>query len=67
MFVLSFSTLLQPIGQSLGETIFMKKNQTLQNSRYTFIGDIYYHGRTTITFYDYELQKIIILDKKELI
>lgn len=67
LFLLSFSTLLQPIGHSVAEAMLMKKNQTLQNSRHTFLGDIYYDGRKTITFYDYELQKIIILDKKELI
>ena len=67
MFLLSFSTLLQPIGQGIAEMLLMKKNQTFQNSRHTFTGDIYYNGRTTITFYDYELQKMIILEKKELI
>ena len=67
MFILSFSTLIKPIGYSVGEMMLMQKNQTLQSSRHTFIGDSYYNGRTTLTFYDIELQKIIILDKKELI
>ncbi len=67
MFILSFSTLIQPIGHSVATMMLMQKNQTLKNSRHIFIGDIYYSGRKTITFYDYELQKMIILDKKELI
>ena len=66
LFIFSFSTLITPIGHSVGEMILMKKNQTLQNARHTFVGDIYYDGRTTFTFYDTELQKIVILDKKEL-
>ncbi len=66
LFLLSFSTLIEPIGRGVGESMFTQKNQTFQNSRHTFIGDVYYSGRKTITFYDIELQKTIILDKKEL-
>jgi len=66
LFIISFSTLISPIGYGVGEMILMTKNQTLQNSHHTFVGDIYYNGRTTVTFYDTELQKIVILDKKEL-
>ena len=66
LFLIAFSTLIQPIGHSVAEAMLMSKNQTLHNSRHTFVGDIYYDGRKTVTFYDKELQKIIILDKKEL-
>ena len=59
-------TLIPPIGNTLGEVMFMQKNVTLKDSRHTFIGDIYYSGRTQITFYEYELDKIIILEKKDL-
>lgn len=67
MFTLAFSTLISPIGYSVGEMILLQKNKKLQNTRHTFIGDIYYDGRDTITFYEYELDKIIILNKKDLV
>jgi len=66
MFLLTFLTLFQSVGHFVGEKILMKKNITLKDSRYTYIGDIYYDGRKTITFYDYELEKIILLEKKDL-
>jgi len=67
LFLLSFSTLFHQVGYSAGEMLFMQKNVILKNSRHKFIGDIYYDGRDVITFYDYELKKIILLNKKELI
>jgi len=67
LFVLSLSTLIQPIGHSLGEKLFMKKNVTYQDKRHRYIGDVYYDGRDKITFYDYELKKTILLNKKDLI
>jgi hypothetical protein len=65
--ILSLSTLVPTIGYSLGEMLLMKKNVTFQDSKYTYIGDVYYDGRTKITFYDYELKKTIFLNKKDLI
>ena len=65
--ILSLSTLVPTIGYSLGEMLLMKKNVTFQDNKYTYIGDIYYDGRTKITFYDYELKKTIFLNKKDLI
>jgi len=44
----------------------MKKNVTLKDKKYSFHGDIYYKGRKFITFYDYELKKVILLKKKDL-
>lgn len=67
--LLSFVTLLtlfEDIGQRVGESMFMTKNTTLKSSRYSYIGDILYDGRTHITFYDYELKRVIKLNKKEL-
>ncbi len=66
LFLLSLLTLIPTIGHSIGKTLLMQNNITLQNDKYTFIGDIYFDGRDEITFYDYELKKIIILNKKEL-
>ncbi|MEN8304059.1 MAG: hypothetical protein ABFQ64_08305 [Campylobacterota bacterium] len=59
-------TLVPPIGYKLGEMILMKKNTTLQDERHTYVGDIYYNGRTKVTFYDYNLKKVINLDKTRL-
>ncbi len=66
LFFLSTLTLVSPIGHKVGELLFMKKNITLKESKHIFIGNQYYNGRNEIYFYDYELQKIIILNKKEL-
>ena len=65
--VLVSLTLIEGIGNSVGEAMFMKKNSTLQTKKHTFIGDIYYEGRKKVTFYDYKLQKIITLNKKDLV
>lgn len=59
-------TLLETIGNKVGEIILMDKNTTLYSKKYTYDGDIYYNGRKKITFYDYKLKKIILLNKKEL-
>jgi len=66
LFSLVSLSLIQPIGNSLGELMLMSKNITLQDSKHTYIGDIYYNGRKKITFYDYELKKVITLDKNRL-
>jgi len=65
--LLSLSTLIHGIGNTIGSDVLMIKNQTLKDTKHIFIGDIYYDGRKQITFYDYELQKMIILQKKDLI
>ena len=59
-------TLISPIGYQLGEMMFMQKNVTLQDERLTYVGDIYYDGRKRVTFYDYNLKKVINLDKNRL-
>jgi len=67
LFVLVGLTLFPSIGQSTGETILMERDVTLKNSKHIFRGDIYYNGREKISFYDRDLDKIILLDKKELL
>jgi len=64
--LISFLPLIPSLGYSIGEKIFMQKNVTLHNKKFTFIGDIYYIGRDKITFYDNELKKVIQLDKNEI-
>jgi len=67
LFVMSFATLIPTIGYKTAEALLMHKNMTFQNAKHTFVGDVYYTGRKQITFYDYELKKIILLDKDELV
>ncbi|MDQ7062588.1 MAG: hypothetical protein Q9M43_16300 [Sulfurimonas sp.] len=42
------------------------KNVKFHDSKYVYKGDIYYDGRKQVTFYDYDLQKILTLNKKDL-
>jgi len=64
--IASFSSLIPSIGEDIGEILLMKKNVTFKNDKYTFYGDIYYNGRKEIVFYEYELKKMIILNKKDI-
>jgi len=66
LFSITALTLVPPIGHKLGEMILMQKNTTLQDERRTYVGDIYYDGRSKVTFYDYNLKKVINLDKTRL-
>lgn len=66
LFFLTLLTLIESIGHSVGEAMFMQKNVTLKDKKYSYTGDIYYDGRKEITFYDYNLKKIIKINKKDL-
>ncbi|MBW6488230.1 hypothetical protein [Sulfurimonas sp.] len=65
--VAALSTLTEGIGRSVGESMFMTKNTTIKTQRYLYVGDIIYDGRQTITFYDYNFKKTVVLEKKDLI
>jgi hypothetical protein len=65
--VATLSTLTQDIGRSVGENILMTKNTTLKTPKRLYVGDIIYDGRQNITFYDYNFEKTVVLDKKDLI
>jgi hypothetical protein len=67
LFVLAFSTLIPPVGEAVGELILLKKDITLKTDKFSYHGDIYYDGRKEITFYDYKLKKVIILNKNKVI
>ena len=67
LFILVSLTFIPPLGEKLGETLFMKKDVTLKTDKFSYHGNIYYDGRNTITFYDYKLKKVIILDKNKVI
>ena len=64
--LLAFSTLIPPVGHVIGEYILMNKNVQFTDDKHNYIGDVYYNGRSTITFYDREIDKIIILEKNKL-
>jgi len=66
LFVLSFSTLIPPIGKIVGEMMLMKKDVTLKTDKFSYHGNIYYDGRKAVTFYDNELKKVIILNKNKI-
>ncbi|MFT5660640.1 MAG: hypothetical protein ACI9TV_001282 [Sulfurimonas sp.] len=67
LLLLSLTMLIEPIGHKVASILFMQKNVSLQTSRFVYKGDIYYDGRTTITFYDNEIKKILTLKKEDLI
>jgi len=67
VFLVSFSTLIPPIGYKIGETLLTQKDTTIRTERFSYHGDIYYNGRKKITFYDYKLKKVIILNKNKVI
>jgi len=63
--ILGLSTLIESVGQGVAKMMFMEKDVTYKSSKHTFNGDVYYDGRTTIHFYDNELQRMIILQKNK--
>ena len=66
LFILSLTTFMHPIGHKVASMIFMKKDVSFHTDRFVYRGDIYYDGRTQIRFYDYEIKKMITLNKKDL-
>jgi hypothetical protein len=63
----ALSTLIPPVGNAVGEMLLMKKNITIKTDKFFYHGDIYYDGRDKVTFFDYELKKVIILDKNKIV
>ncbi len=66
IFLLVLSTLIPTVGDRVAKVIFMKKDVTIKWKKYIYHGDIYYDGREDIIFYDYDLKKMILLNKKEI-
>jgi hypothetical protein len=66
LFLGAFSTLIPSVGSFVAEKMLMQKGITLYTKKFSYHGDLYYNGRKTITFYDYELKKVIILDKNKI-
>jgi len=65
--IISLSTLITPIGSTLGEALLMKSGVEIHMIKYSYSGDILYDGRDKITFYDYNFKKVLHLDKNQII
>ena len=65
--IISLSTLITPVGNYLGKVVLMKENVKINMQRFSYRGDILYDGRETIIFYDYQLEKILNLDKNKIV
>ncbi len=65
--VLALSTLITPIGNSVGSMMFTHKNVHIQMQKFSYQGDILYEGRSDISFYDYKFKKILQLQKNKII
>jgi len=59
--LLFVTTLYEPIGKSLGESVFLKENQRYKLGSTTFSGDTLYEGRNNIYIYRKELAKTVKL------
>jgi len=65
--ILSLSTLITPIGNTVGEVLLQTKDVSIQMQRFSYRGDILYEGRDTITFYDYRFKKVLNLEKNKIV
>jgi hypothetical protein len=63
--LLFVTTLYEPIGKSLGESVFLKENQRYKLGSTTFSGDTLYKGRSNIYIYRKDLAKTIKLPLEE--
>jgi len=66
-FLLSMATLIPPLGKLAGEILLMKKDVIVKTDKFSYHGDIIYDGRKKLNLYDYELKKVIILDKNKIV
>jgi len=67
LFILSAATLIAPVGKFAGELLLMKKDVIVKTKKFSYHGDIIYDGRKELNLYDYELKKVIILDKNKIV
>ena len=65
-FILSLATLITPIGAYVGKSLLMQQNVSFQTKKFTYHGDIIYNGRTTLSFYDYKIDKVLTIDKNKI-
>ena len=67
LFVLVFLTLVPSFGKIAGDLLLRQTDITLQTKRFTYHGDILYKGRDAVTFFDRDLQKIVILPNEKIV
>lgn len=65
-FALVNITQIPSIGFKAGQMMFEKTNKIIKEGEYTYIGKTVYEGRSTIWFYEEELEKIIEIQKDEI-
>jgi hypothetical protein len=61
----ALSMLTYTVGNAVAKTLFMQTDVALEYKKRSYRGDIYYDGREIVTFYDYKLEKMIQLNKKD--
>ncbi len=66
IFILTLSVFIPSVGESVGASIFQKKDIRYQDSRYIYRGTLYYEARHSVTIFDDELGRLITLNKKDL-
>ena len=66
-FALVNLTQIPSIGFQVGQMMFEKTNQIINEGEYTYIGKTVYEGRSTVWFYEEELEKIIEISKVKII
>ena len=67
LFLLSFATLIPPVGKVLGESMFQKSDVSLQTKKHSYTGDIIYTSRKEVLFYDKNMQKVLHINKNKII
>jgi len=66
LFIASLTTLISPIGNTLGKLLLMKENVSFQTQKFSYHGDIIYSGRKNLSFYDYKIGKILTIKKDKI-
>ncbi len=66
LFLVVFSTLIEPIGFKIGTILFTQKEKTLYTKKFQYRGEIYYEGREEIYFYDTKLDKMLAFEKNKI-
>jgi hypothetical protein len=67
LFLLSSATLIKPLGEVAGKALFMQEDISVKTKKFSYHGNLIYIGRKNIYFYDYELKKVIILNKNKIL
>lgn len=66
LFIISLLPLIPSVGEEVAKTMLMDKNTTLHVGKYTYVGDLYYNGRTEVYLFDNELNKMLKFKKEDI-